>query len=245
MEQDILGSYMQRAKIEQDIIPVLVNTAGRRDLVEHVVSHEFLDLSMIYAVIPEKRMEVDGEFSVITPYMAKQLRFSNEDLYSLAERNMKRRMPVGCFSLETWLEYRLREIGAYTGPSQEGRSLGRFSPPIYLLKNEKNCFGATVLVYQDPIRDLADRLGENLFLLPSSIHEVIAVPESMECSAEELAQIVRQVNREMVGPQDYLSDHVYYYDRDQRHLTLAQEEAQKEIEPEDRFRDNTRRKKGR
>lgn len=245
MEQDILGSYMQRAEVEQRIIPVLVNTGQKREMLKEAVHREFLDLSMIYVIAPKEPSGVEGEYQIMTKNMAERMLFSEAELYSLAEKNGNRLLPVECIPMEAWMEHLMQNMGTSESLIREKIYPNKFSSSLYLLKNEKSCFGATVLIYQEPVRKLASRLEDNLFLLPSSIHEVIAVPESMGFSAEELAGIVRQVNREMVGPEEYLSDCVYYYDHNQRHLTLAQAEVQTAIESEERFRDNTRRKKGR
>lgn len=60
---------------------------------------------------------------------------------------------------------------------------------------------------------IADFLGEDFYILPSSTHEVLLLPESKAPSKEELDQIVQEVNREALEPEDYLSDHAYYYSR--------------------------------
>ena len=60
---------------------------------------------------------------------------------------------------------------------------------------------------------IADFLGEDFYILPSSTHEVLLLPESRAPSKEELDQRIQEVNREALEPEDYLSDHAYYYSR--------------------------------
>ena len=50
-------------------------------------------------------------------------------------------------------------------------------------------------------------------MLPSSVHEVIIVPESASPGRRVLDRLVREVNDTQVDQEDVLSDHAYYYDR--------------------------------
>ncbi|MDE5863232.1 MAG: hypothetical protein K2H34_02675, partial [Lachnospiraceae bacterium] len=53
-----------------------------------------------------------------------------------------------------------------------------------------------------------------VYILPSSIHEVLLVPENVETDAVTLEEMVSDANHSAVGLIDLLSDHVYYYDRE-------------------------------
>lgn len=68
--------------------------------------------------------------------------------------------------------------------------------------------------------ELAERLGNDLYILPSSIHEVLLLPVSMG-TPEELAGIVKEVNRTLVLPEERLSDSVYRYDRESGKVRIA------------------------
>lgn len=54
---------------------------------------------------------------------------------------------------------------------------------------------------------------KNFFVLPSSIHECILVPDLGQYSREELAKMVKEVNQTQVEEEEILSYQVYYYDR--------------------------------
>ena len=62
------------------------------------------------------------------------------------------------------------------------------------------------------MEEAAKRLGEDFYVLPSSIHEVILIPDTPDVSALELQGIVQSVNVEQVAPEERLSDHIYHYD---------------------------------
>ena len=87
---------------------------------------------------------------------------------------------------------------------------------MYVLHNRNGLYGASALFCQNVCDKIADLLKCNFYLIPSSIHEWILVPErewqGREDSLHELSEMVRTVNREQVDPEEVLSDHAYYYD---------------------------------
>jgi hypothetical protein len=80
---------------------------------------------------------------------------------------------------------------------------------MYVLSNDRKQFGAAVMLYPKLLKHFADRLGTNLFLLPSSIHEIILVPDDHQQDVEELQKMVDTVNNTRVGPEDILSYSIY------------------------------------
>ena len=60
---------------------------------------------------------------------------------------------------------------------------------------------------------LALYLKENFYILPSSVHEMIILPESGALPKEELNAVIQEINGSQVNAEEYLSDHAYYYDR--------------------------------
>jgi ribonuclease PH len=69
--------------------------------------------------------------------------------------------------------------------------------------------GAGVLAYPNFMEDAAQKLGGDYFVLPSSIHEVILVRDNGQMSAEELQNMVKDVNASQVSPEEQLTDHAY------------------------------------
>lgn len=88
--------------------------------------------------------------------------------------------------------------------------------PMYVLTaSENKTLGASQLYLKDKIKEFADRCECNLYILPSSIHELILLREDFTGrNVEELKEMVREVNATEVSEQDFLSDNVYFYDRE-------------------------------
>lgn len=59
---------------------------------------------------------------------------------------------------------------------------------------------------------LSELFPEGYYLLPSSIHEFLIYPYD-GCTVENLLEVVKDVNRTLVSEIDFLSDNVYYFDK--------------------------------
>ena len=94
---------------------------------------------------------------------------------------------------------------------------------IMLAITNKNFIkGAANMLYEDIIQEVAELFEDDLFLIPSSVNEILAVRASYGVP-EILSMLVPQVNREEVDATERLSDNFYYYDRNVRKISLASE----------------------
>ena len=82
--------------------------------------------------------------------------------------------------------------------------------------------GAGVLAYQDFMDQAAEKIGGDFFILPSSIHEILLVPDDGQKEADELKAMVMDVNATQVSPEERLSDNVYHYDSKEHIFELAE-----------------------
>lgn len=95
--------------------------------------------------------------------------------------------------------------------------------PFNILTNEIGCLGAAALFYPNQLEKIAASLGGNYFVLPSSIHEVLVLPDYGNLNYMELEQMVKEVNKTVVDINDQLSNDVYYYDSKEKLFSLASE----------------------
>lgn len=82
--------------------------------------------------------------------------------------------------------------------------------PMYVISTKDRLFGASVLLSTSVFKELAERLDKNLLIIPSSVHEVIAIPDTGD-SISYLTQMVKEVNQTQLAPDEVLSDSVYRY----------------------------------
>jgi len=89
---------------------------------------------------------------------------------------------------------------------------------MYVLTNASGSLGAAALFYPDVKEKAAELIGGDYYILPSSVHEVILVPDTPGIEAKDLCEMVKQANRTVVDEKDILSDNVYHYSKDDRRL---------------------------
>ena len=92
--------------------------------------------------------------------------------------------------------------------------------PMYIGTNPERILGASILMYETYLEDLAAQIEDDLCIAPSSIHEVLIFPLSL-VQPSKIIEIVRDVNRTVVLPQEKLSDSVYIYRRSSHTISQA------------------------
>ncbi len=92
--------------------------------------------------------------------------------------------------------------------------------PMFVLTNERKFNGAACILYRGILKQFSDRLNQSFFILPSSVHEVILVPESEVPNPTQLSVMVRDINSTQVAADEVLSDSVYFYDYSKEELKI-------------------------
>ena len=94
-------------------------------------------------------------------------------------------------------------------------------PEIYVISNELRIQGAAVIFYTDVLERFAAEKDSDLILLPSSVHEWLVLTEASAGEIRGLEVMVRDANRQVVLPEEILSDHVYKYILKKRELKIV------------------------
>ena len=129
-----------------------------------------------------------------------------DELYQLAVKNTRRLFPATCQDMFSIL---WEKLGA--GFEEEGEPQDH---SMYVVTNERQMNGAAVILYPGFLKSLCGRFGiSKLTLLPSSVHEWILIIDEGN-SAEELRNIVEEVNNTQVKEEEFLSNSIYYYSRE-------------------------------
>lgn len=82
-----------------------------------------------------------------------------------------------------------------------------------VLTNPSKTFGASVIYKKTLLKEVADKYESDLYIIPSSIHELIACPVNT-ISVSDMNDMISQINENEVSPEERLSDHVYIFHRD-------------------------------
>ena len=93
--------------------------------------------------------------------------------------------------------------------------------PMYVVSNRRGVNGAACMMYPGLMADISERLDSDLFIIPSSVHELIVVPVKRIEECERYDEMIRYVNKTQLAQTDILSDHVYYYTREKRAVAFS------------------------
>lgn len=202
-------------KVRKNIIFQLINTKQYEKLLADVPHRSFLDLSIVYRYIPDvghvKDNSIDG---IIHNDFARTFGLTEPQLYALAKQNTERIRP---FRFEL-LKERIKRIPECEEYVQEMDA----NSDLWFLSNEQETHGAVTMLYKDLLDYIAAEVDSDLYILPSSIHELLAVSvDTVEHDIPWLANMVYQVNMNDVEPEDRLSNSIYYYSRETGEITFA------------------------
>ncbi|MDE6626688.1 MAG: hypothetical protein K2K56_10035 [Lachnospiraceae bacterium] len=218
-EQNIrLADIWDFAAIKQDIVLRLVNYDRNRELLKTCPHKRYLDLAVTFRMVLDRDCMGIGS-ALVTTDVFDYWDVSLDHLYKLALENTMKEFPWRMDSLATVItecmkrqlpEEKLMEM------REDFKLLENTENEVsmYVLSNEAGMNGATCILYDAVLRNFAKAQGCNVYILPSSIHEVLLVPENVETDAVTLEEMVSDANHSAVGLIDLLSDHVYYYDRE-------------------------------
>lgn len=216
--QNIASEFRDFDYIKDKIVLCVVNAQMNEELLKdmpHVIKE---DLACIYKVLIDG---FDCELATIT-VLNQHLDawgVTEEEIHALAEKNSKKLLPPNVMNVKDMFIKNLMASGL---SEQEANEMcGEHQFEMHIVSNQRHTNGASVIFYEENIlAELADRMNDNLFVIPSSIHEVIVMP-AHDKEVEELNAMVREVNETEVDIEERLSNNVYFYNAKQRTLEIA------------------------
>ncbi|WP_216697001.1 DUF5688 family protein [Anaerostipes faecalis] len=180
--------------IEKNIIYHLINYNKNRKILEKLPHIHYEDLAIVFRFVQKKVGQINSV--LIDCKMTEEWKMDEKDLWRCAKKNTPEMFPEKIESInEMFHRHKKNE------------------EPALILSNQQGLYGAGVILYEDILKNLADRYGWNLFLLPISIHEAMILFDRGQYVQEELLKIIQISNQTVVSENNFLSDNVYYYDR--------------------------------
>ena len=189
----------------------LINSEQNAEYLKGKPHIEFADLSAIY-YIDLGTDECGSMTTVISDYLLSQYEVSVEELHQTAIRNM-----ASNARFSTMFEV-LTEIMSDNIPAD---ALCEADDMMFVLSNKNKINGASMLLCPSVMDMITEKVGKDYYLLPSSIHEALVVPDRPDMEVDSLASMVREVNATQVAKEEQLSDHVYRYNYDNHSLVIA------------------------
>lgn len=188
----------------------LANTKWNEGLFTDTPHKEFLDLT-VYCRLVFAKDETGIASTVVKDGMLVRWGISEQDMWEAASSNLKKEA------------YQFMNLRSLIGKSAKAADIKECrSASMCVLTNRVMYYGAAGILRTDLLEKLARLKETDLYILPSSVHEVILLP-ALDCwDVDELRQMVKSVNAGSVDKMDWLSDEVYYYRRESGEVVIAE-----------------------
>lgn len=215
-----MGYFMDYECVKECIVYKLINTEKNRELLEDIPHMEYLDLSVVFQCLVAKEDFGTASILIHNAHM-KLWDISVEELYRKAAENTQR---IQGYEIKG-INDAICEIMRANDPEGFDRDACMAelegSVPMYILSNKQNVNGASCMLYPDLIKDFAETLGSSIYIIPSSIHELLLLPASNADESGEIKGMVREINDTEVKAEEILSYSLYFYDmRESRIIRL-------------------------
>ena len=201
-EKPKVPSFSARSILD-NVVMQLIGVAGNEEYIKGLPHREFLDMVIIYRRLIS--FDECGVMSfVIDNDLADYAKITEEQLYKKAYKNTDKILKPICRDMRTLLK---DMSGGVDIPESEDPS----EPKIFVITNEHKYLAATALLYPQVFEDITRDLGSDLVILPSSVHDLIVMPDDVHFEGSGLKEIVEDVNSNHMSKAEVLSSNVYRY----------------------------------
>ena len=212
---------------------MLVNTQANKRMLQEMPHENIEDLSAIcYVDFPVESNDGKATMKVKNEHL-KMWNVDAKEMFHQARANTQ---PVNTPIIQSMDEMMLsifNEEGHATNLLNESVEFGlRSHDMLYALTNVEKQYGASMITQPEVLNKLEQLFPEGFYVLPSSVHEVLIVPDNGEMEPKMLGEMVREVNKNEVERQEVLSDRVYSYDKEKHQIRQEPDSIQKVKEME-------------
>ncbi len=194
--------------VKTQIIPAVCNFERSSEYLKSAPFERICDLAVYYRILIDM---ADGEGSIlVSSQLMETWGISFEDLKDQAWKNLHEINPP---FFATMFDVLKEIMPAFDASGLETDT----DNDMHILSNKSRINGAVYIADTKVLGDIANKLGTDIILLPSSRHELVILPYAMAADPErwsEMAAMVSEINQNTVSDEDFLADSVYYFTRE-------------------------------
>jgi len=205
-----ISIFTEYENAKKRIVMKLVNKEKNKTLLEDVPYISFHDLAILFVCSVTDFMEEYATILIHNEHL-KLWNVSTDELFEVAKKNTPKLLLYNFDKMEKLLEHLIDKPLPYVAEID-----------MYVLTNHLKINGATCIVYPQLLKKIANRLEDNLIIIPSSIHEVIIIPEKSSKNTYTLSDYnntIIEVNETQLTDDEILSNHAYLYNRETEELS--------------------------
>ena len=235
----------------KDKLFIRVSSAEANKEVLEIVPHQLKeDLAITYHVAVGKNQ--DGLSSMlITNEMMKEYGVTQEQIHEDAMKSSPRVMVPEVSSIGVLIDEIYQKNILMLTPDEREMLLETLQessemPTFFVVTNTERIDGAGVIFYPEFMDNMGELLGNDFFILPSSIHQMLILPDDGQVDAEMLRDMVKEVNATQVAPAERLTNDVYHFDTKDHvfekadRFTERQKEKKRRLQKQRKLEKNSR-----
>lgn len=230
--ENAFSGYIDKTMLFNNLSFKLVNTEMNREYLKNIPHREYLDMSVTYI-----SMIGDGMNAIINNGIMDRFGITEQELFENAYNNEKSNTQI--YEMKDLMQslllggecQNLLEDDSFIDEGQEMK--------LYVMTNSEKLFGAGTVLISEHLQFLAEKLNDDLFVIPSSLHECLILPKSI-MEAKNVADMIYEVNMFEVDIKDRLSNNVYSFTRGDDGLRMAEYVSDKKIDGTDLQQDQNR-----
>lgn len=203
--------------VRSQIIFQLVNYKRNQEQLSDCPYLPFCDLAITFRWL----VHIDSQSiasSLITNREVELWNVSIQELYQAAKQNTKQLFPCLIQPLDVLLQEYLPDDEELQGLFNSSGS--EFQ--LHILTNRSKINGSTCLIYDNILAEFSSQHHSDIYILPSSIHELLLLPANPHIEEPALLSLVHDANRTVVADTDFLSDSIYRYDAKRNRIIMIQ-----------------------
>ncbi len=207
--------------IRDKIMYKLINYDRNASMLEQMPHRRYMDLAVVYYFVL-RDAKIGTATSMVFRSHTDLWGIGEEELFAWARENTPRILGCTIKNMDVMVrELLINEMSSSLRGTEEYERFKRLDEkeqaltnPMFVMTNQEGYQGAVCMLETDRIKQFADNMEDDIFILPSSVHEVILLPKQFSPDADELKKLIRNINVTELDPQDRLSDNLYEYRRD-------------------------------
>lgn len=195
-------AFFDFENIKNNLYVVLINKHLNTELLQSVPHSLFLDdFAVTVRVLIEESDHATSSFMIHNRHID-AWNIDHDTLLRLALQNTRKLFGLDLMSLNEVLN----KMGLL--PPMDDISL-----PIWVMTNNRKMYGAATVLFDDVLKSFANTHG-SFYLVFSSVHEILLIPETEGMNIDLITAMNRKVNASEIREEEILGTKAYYYDKE-------------------------------
>ncbi|MDO4168526.1 MAG: DUF5688 family protein [Lachnospiraceae bacterium] len=193
-------------KIRSKIFYRVISANGNEDLLRRCPHISFYDMAITF-----RWLFHESELGISSALIEK----SHVDVWGIEEKDI---IEAAIMNTEKIFPIRKNKI---LDMIQGWTDIGGPDLPLYVMTNRIGINGASVIFYKDALQSFYREIGQDFYILPSSIHEVLLIGKTDVSHTIDLYDMVWEANHTVVSEREFLSNQVFYYDSTKQKIRIV------------------------